>query len=243
MQCSTHVQFLKGENPGNGPSKEELKLRRAQRSTAKTGNLKMMHEAVLKMPGANEWCTRTSHLKGKEVFVSQKHKPNLAFGDERESHRPDKISISRTRVQTRSARLNDSPPPVTTPYSPTPPLSPTAADEEQPQFPTHDAPQQMDWYHVTAVEETLCNPTHWHIARLPKTSAKACFALPAKTKKKCAARIVQDGKSTAAPTYSGLMETIERRDWTLESSFSTVTTLRDALKAQKKIGWSQSFPF
>jgi hypothetical protein len=30
--------------------------------------------------------------------------------------------------------------------------------------------------HVTAVHETACKETEWHIARLPKTSAKACFA-------------------------------------------------------------------
>ena len=205
MQCSAYSQFLKGENPGNGPSKEELKLRRAQRSTAKTGNPKTLHEAILKMPGGDEWCTRTPHLEGEEVFVSQKRKPDTAFGDERESHRPDKISISRPRVQTRSATLSDSPPPVTTPDSP------IAADEDQPQLPTQDAPQQVDRYHVTAVEETLCNPAQWHIARLPKTSAKACFALQAITKKKCVARSVQDGKSTVAPTYSGLMDNYRKK--------------------------------
>jgi hypothetical protein len=30
--------------------------------------------------------------------------------------------------------------------------------------------------HVTAIQETTCKETEWHIARLPKTSAKACFA-------------------------------------------------------------------
>ena len=200
MQCSAYYQFLKGENPGTGPSKEELKLRRAQRSAAKTGNSKLLHEAILEMPGGDEWCTRTPHLEGEEEFVSLKRKPDTAFGDERESHRPDKISISRPRVQTRSARINISPPPPTTPDSP------SSTEDEQPELPIIDAPHQLDRYHVTAVEETACNPAQWHIARLPKTSAKACFALQAITKKKCIARIVQDGKSTAAPTYSGLMK-------------------------------------
>jgi hypothetical protein len=87
------------------------------------------------MLGGDEWCTRTPHLEGEEVFVSLKRKPNTAFSDERESYMPDKISISRPRVQTRSAQFNDSPPHVTIPNSPTTP------DEEQPQLPTHDAPQ------------------------------------------------------------------------------------------------------
>src|ERR1700737_1835921 len=94
MQCVAYYQFLKGERPGTGPSKEELKLRRAQRSAARTGNSKHLHEAFLNMPGADEWCTRTPHLEGEEVFVSLKQKPDTAFGFELESHRPDKISIS-----------------------------------------------------------------------------------------------------------------------------------------------------
>jgi hypothetical protein len=171
MQCSAYSQFMKGDNPGTGPSKEELKLRRAQRSAAKTRISKPLHDAILKMHGGDEWCTRTPHLEGEEVFIFLKRKPDTAFGDEREFHRPDKISISRPRVQTRSARLNNSPLHVTTPDSL------TTADEEQPQLPTHDAPQWVDRHHVTAIEETLCNPAQWHIARLPKTSAKACFAL------------------------------------------------------------------
>jgi hypothetical protein len=157
MQCSAYSQILKGENHGTGLSKEELKLRRAQRSAAKTKISKPLHEAILKMPGGDEWCTRSPHLEGEEVFFSLKCKPETTFGDERESHRPDKISISRPRVQSRSARLNNSPPPVTTPDSPTTPHSPTIADEEQLQLPTHDASQQVDRYHVTAIEETLCN--------------------------------------------------------------------------------------
>ena len=151
MQCSTYSQFLKRGKTGNGPSKEELKLRRAQRYTAKTRNSKTLHEAILEMPGVDECCTWTPHLEGEEVYVFQKRKPDTAFGDERESHRPDKISISRPRVQTRSARSNDSPPHVTTPNSP------TTVDEKQPSLPTQAAPQQVDRYHVTVIEEALCN--------------------------------------------------------------------------------------
>ena len=86
IQCSAYSQFLKGENPGTGLSKEELKLRRAQRSAAKSGISKPLHEAILKMHGGDEWCTKTPHLEGEEVFVSLKRKPDTAFGDERESH-------------------------------------------------------------------------------------------------------------------------------------------------------------
>jgi hypothetical protein len=224
-------------------------LRRAQRSAAKTGISKPLHEAILKMPGGEDWCTKTPHLEREEVFVSLKRKPDTAFGDEHESHRRDKISVSRPRVQTRSARLNDSPTLVTISYSPTildsptTPHSPTTADEEQPQLPTHDAPQQVDQHHVTAIEETLCNPAHWHIARLPKTSAKACFALQAITKKKCVARIVQDGKNTAAPTYSGLMDNFRKKRLDPQDFFFCNDDIERCVKGTKGDGWSQSRTF
>jgi hypothetical protein len=185
------------------------------------------------MSGGDEWCTKTPHLEGEEVFVSLKRKSDSAFSDERESHRPDKISISRPHVQTRSARLNDSPPHVITPHSPTTPNSPTTTDEEQPHPPTHDAPQQLDRHHVNAIEKTLCNPTQWHIAWLPKTFAKACFALQAINKKKYVARLYKTGRTPLhLPTRASWI-TFGRRDWTLKTSCFAMTTLRDALRAQK----------
>ena len=65
--------------------------------------------------------------------------------------------------------------------------------------------------HVTSVHETTCKETEWHIARLPKTSAKACFAQQAITKKKCEAKIVQCNKPTAAPTYTGVMQNAHKK--------------------------------
>ena len=177
----------------------------------------------------------TPHLEGKEVFVSLKCKPDTALGDERESHRPDKNSISRPRVQTIFAQLNGSPHPVTTPNSP-----PTL-DEEQPQLPTHDAPQQLDRYHVTAIEETLCNPAQWYIARLLETSANACFALQAITKKKCVPWIVQDGKNTAAPTYLGLMENYRKKRLDPRDFFFCSDDIERCVKGTKK-NWVVSVP-
>ena len=98
MQCVAYFQFLKEERPGKSPSNEELKLRRAQRSGVRTGNPKVLHEAILNMPRADEWCTTNPHLEGEEVCVSLNQKPNVAFEDEHESHRSDKISVSRPHV-------------------------------------------------------------------------------------------------------------------------------------------------
>jgi hypothetical protein len=58
---------------------------------------------------------------------------------------------------------------------------------------------------MTAIHETTCKETEWHITRLPKTSTKACFAQQAITKKKCEAKIVQGNRPTAIPTYTGVM--------------------------------------
>jgi hypothetical protein len=55
---------------------------------------------------------------------------------------------------------------------------------------------------VTAIQETVCKETEWHIARLSKTLSKACFAEQVVTKKKCTTKIVQDNKST---TYISIM--------------------------------------
>jgi hypothetical protein len=65
--------------------------------------------------------------------------------------------------------------------------------------------------HRTAVHETACQETEWHIARLPKTSAKACFAQQAITKKKCEAKIIQGSKPTAAFTYTGVMQNTHKK--------------------------------
>ena len=64
-------------------------------------------------------------------------------------------------------------------------------------------PVGTDIRRITTVLESTVNEKTWHIARVPKTSAKACWAQMAVTKKKCTARIVLHGKSTPAPTYSG----------------------------------------
>jgi hypothetical protein len=59
--------------------------------------------------------------------------------------------------------------------------------------------------HVTAIQETAYKETEWHIARLPKTSAKAYFPKQAITKKKCKAKIVQGNRDMAAPIYTCMM--------------------------------------
>ena len=89
MQVVAYYQFLKGDVGGTGPSKEELKLRNAQRRARVTGDPRVLRDAMLGMPGADDFCIRDPHLEGEEVFGSLKRKPDVPLGADGESHRPD----------------------------------------------------------------------------------------------------------------------------------------------------------
>ena len=68
LQVVAYYQFFKGGIGGDGPSKEGLKLKGAQR----TGDPIVLQKALLDMPGGEEFCTRDLHLEGAKVFGSQK---------------------------------------------------------------------------------------------------------------------------------------------------------------------------
>ena len=110
MQMVRYYQFLKGENAGTGPGKEELLLRVAQRSTHRTGNPKVLADAISNIRGVQDFVTREPHLEGEEVFGSQKRKADMPLGCEHDSHRPDKVNFSRPRIRTRSAVASTSTP-------------------------------------------------------------------------------------------------------------------------------------
>lgn len=83
----------------------------------------------------------------------------------------------------------------------------------------------VEHQHMTAVQESACNENQWHNARLLKTSVKTFFAQHDITKKKFTARIIQEGKSTAAPTYTGLIDNYMREGKTrCNSPFATMTS-------------------
>jgi hypothetical protein len=94
---------------------------------------------------------------------------------------------------------------------------------------------------VTAIHETACKGTEWHIARLPKTSAKACFAQQAITKKKCEAKIVQGSKPTAAPTYTGVMQNTHKKRPEVMEFFFCNNDIERYVKGTKR-KWVQSRP-
>lgn len=112
LQVVAYHQFLKGGVGGDGPSKEELKLRCAQRRAQRTGDPAVLQKVLLDMPGGEEFCTRSPHLEGAEVFGSQKRKPDHPIGADDETHRPDTVNFSRPRVAQRTTRSHASPLPT-----------------------------------------------------------------------------------------------------------------------------------
>jgi hypothetical protein len=94
---------------------------------------------------------------------------------------------------------------------------------------------------VTAIHETVCKKTEWHIARLRKTSAKACFAQQAITKKNCKAKIVQGNTATAVPTYTGFMEHHQKKTDKIMEFFFCNNDIERCVKGTKW-RWVKSRP-
>jgi hypothetical protein len=171
MQVVRYYQYLKGDRAGTNPGKEELQLRAAQRTTERTGDPKVLNVAMAKLPGAELFCTREPHLAGEEVFGSQKRKADVPLDFEGKSHRPDKVNFSLPWIATRSSRAKHascSLPDVVEKLS-------SELQEDQALNNLGTAGDVGRPGHVTAKHETACKETEWHIARLPKTSAKAYF--------------------------------------------------------------------
>jgi hypothetical protein len=80
------------------------------------------------------------------------------------------------------------------------------------------SPTRLGFQRVTVVQETKVDVSLWHIARIPYTSGKSCWANHAGTKKKCTARIVTNIKRVPAPTYTGMwhhykLQSMKRTDF------------------------------
>ena len=186
-------QFLKGGAGGDGPSKEELKLRCAQRRAQRIGDPAVLQKVLLKFEGVDELCTHSLHLEGTEVFGAQKRKYYIPIGADDKTHRPDTLNFSRPRVAQRTTRSHASPLPIIVEES-----SPYVLEVPPP------LPIGLDFRRVTVVLESEVDEKLWHIARVPYNSSKACWAMHAVTKKKCTAKIVSNSKSTPAPVYLGV---------------------------------------
>ena len=191
LQVVAYYQFSKGGTSGVGPSKEELKLRFAQCRVEQTRDPGVLQKALLDMRGVVEFCTRNPHLKGAKVFRSQKRKSDTSIRANNETHRPDTVNFScpsPNKTITRSWKA----------------ILSTIIEEASPSM--HDvappSPIGLGFRQGTTIQESKVNEKLWHIASLPHTFTKSCWAMQVVTKKKCIAKIVINGWSTPAPTYS-----------------------------------------
>jgi hypothetical protein len=71
MKVMRYRQYFKGNQLGDGLGKEKLQLRVVQRSDQHFGYLKVLDDAMAKMPGIAKFCTLILHMEGEEVFGSQ----------------------------------------------------------------------------------------------------------------------------------------------------------------------------
>jgi hypothetical protein len=81
----------------------------------------------------------------------------------------------------------------------------------------------------------------WHISRLPKSSANACFAMQARTNTKCTQQIVRYGKSTPAPTYTGYMRDYKKNKEFLTQFFFCNDDIERCVKGTRR-KWVQYRP-
>jgi hypothetical protein len=192
---------------------------------------------MAKLPGVKFFCTCAPHMAGEEVFGSQKRKADVPLGFEGESYRPDKVNFSRPQIAIRLSRANHASCSL-----------PDVVVEVSPKLQEDQAPNNLGTSgdvgrpgHVTTVHETAYKETEWYIARLPKTSAKSCFAQQAITKKKCEAKIVQGSKPTATPTYTGVMQNAHKKRPEIMEFFFCNDDIERCVKGTKK-KWVQSRP-
>jgi hypothetical protein len=206
-------------------------LRVAQCLTLQSRNPKALNVATAKMPGVEEFYTWKPQFEDEEVFGSQKRKADIPLGSEHESHRPDHVNFFRPLVRTRSTaaagascNLSDIP------------------EESSTDLQEHPIPNvNSRTTHVTAIHKTAYKETEWHIARLPKTSAKACFSQQAITNKNCKAKIIQGNTATAAPTYTRVTEYHQKKTDKVMEFFFYNDDIKHCIKGTKR-RWVKSRP-
>jgi len=90
--------YLCGGPSRKGPSKEDLKLKRAMASRDR----KKIANVLSQMPRAEDIYTRILHLGGEGVFGSNKRKLDLPISSKGDSHCLDKVNFSHLWIQIRS---------------------------------------------------------------------------------------------------------------------------------------------
>ena len=68
-----------------------------------------MQKVLIDLKNGDEFCIRSPHLEGAELFGSQQHKTDTPIGVDDETHRPDTFNFSHIFVAQRTTRSHTSP--------------------------------------------------------------------------------------------------------------------------------------
>ena len=90
MQSLFYFNYLCGGPSGIGLSKSELELCLASRKSNSKRIVKLLDEVAMEV-GLN---TRVPHLEGETIFGTSKRKLDLPLGDDRNSHRHDRVNYA-----------------------------------------------------------------------------------------------------------------------------------------------------
>ncbi len=93
-QSTLYKQYLQGGQPSHGLDRNELLLRRAQRSNDLVTLVATMANYISKSSFTNH----LPHLKGEEVFGSTKQLAICPLSADNDSHRPNHVNFFRPRV-------------------------------------------------------------------------------------------------------------------------------------------------
>ena len=170
-QITNYRFWLEGGFLGKGPYQTSLKLKVAVR----TGDPKLLVEAMRSYHGAEDLNIRNCALEGSELFGSTKRKLVLLPKSEYDFHCPDKVNYSNPHPNTRSTRAR--------------------IDESF----KHDENLVS---HTTNVLESKCYESQWCILRLPYPSKKECNAFQTNIGHPCRARVEKNTHGTPPPIYT-----------------------------------------
>jgi hypothetical protein len=185
------------------------------KAAAKNGDPKVLQEAMKTIPGGVDLTSHATPLVGSEIYGSAKRKLNMPPGSQFDSHRPDKVNYSIPRPNTRSTK---------------------ARIEESLKEPEHGIA------HTTSVLETDCDQAQWHIARLPKNSARKCQALQVHSGKPCNTKINKGSQPTPAPSYHGNKWDLHTRKEVWTEFYFCADDINRCVKGTRKGSYIKEWP-
>ena len=187
---------------------------------------------MAKLPGAEFFCTCTSHMAGKEVFGFQKRKADISLSYEGESHRPNKVNFFHPQTMTKSSRAKHASCSLS-----------NILEELSPKLQEDQALNNLGTAsdigrpgHVTAIHETTCGTSQG----CPRLQQK--LALPSKQLPRRSARLgLFKATPTTTPTYIGIMQHAHKKKPEVMEFFFFYDYIERCIKGTRR-KWVESRP-